>query len=141
MNTKHKSKIDGNTLLSREAFKTACFARDNHTCVFCDKPAIDPHHILDRKLFHDGGYYLNNAASVCEEHHIACEKTLITLSKVYAACGITEPKLPDGFDSSVEYDKWGNIIVSDIKRIPGPLFKDTAVQKIFKDLGSIWIFY
>lgn len=34
-------------------------------CVFCKKPATEVHHILDRKLFDDGGYYENNGASVC----------------------------------------------------------------------------
>ena len=134
-------KIDGTLLLTREQFKEACFERDNYTCVFCDKPSLDPHHIIDRKLFKNGGYYLNNAASVCEEHHIECEKTIIPLEAVYRAAGILVPMLPEGFSPDKTYDKWGNEIVSEIKRIPGPLFNDTAVQKIFKELGSIWIFF
>ena len=134
-------KIDGNTLLSREQFKEACFKRDNYKCVFCDKPSRDSHHIIERKLFDDGGYYLNNAASVCEEHHIECEKTLITVEAVYAAANITEPKRPEYFGKGLIYDKWGNVVVSDIKRIPGLLFEDTAVQKIFKEQGNIWIFF
>lgn len=97
-------------------------------------------HILDRKLFKDGGYYLNNAASVCEEHHMDCEKTIITLDEVYKACGITEPVLPEGFSHDKTYDKWGNEIVNEYKRLKGPLFDDTAVQKIFKQQGNIWIF-
>lgn len=133
--------MDGNKLLTREQFKVECFKRDKNKCVFCDKKAIDPHHILDRKLFTDGGYYLNNAASVCEEHHLECEYTKITLDEVYKAAGIVNPKLPVGFDPSKVYDKWGNEIISEHKRIPGPLFNDTAVQKIFKEQGSIWIFY
>lgn len=129
-----------NQLLSRDDFKTKCFERDNYTCVFCDKPSVDPHHILDRKLFKDGGYYLNNAASVCEEHHMDCEKTIIPLEEVYKACGITEPVLPEGFSHDKTYDKWGNEIVNEYKRLKGPLFDDTAVQKIFKQQGNIWIF-
>lgn len=138
---KHKKKINGNILLSRDYFKTACFERDNYTCIFCNKASIDAHHIIERKLFEDGGYYLNNAASVCEEHHIECEKTLITVEDVYMAANITDPKRPDYFERGLVYDKWGNIIVSDVKRIPGLLFEDTAVQKIFKNLGTIWMFY
>lgn len=138
---KNHKKIDGNKLLSRDDFKTYCFERDNHTCIFCDQPAVDSHHVYDRKLFKDGGYYLNNAASVCEHHHIECEKTLITVEDVHKAAKILNPKMPDFFDSSLVYDKWGNIIVSGSKRIPGPLFNDTAVQKIFKQLGTIWMFY
>ncbi len=62
-------------------------------------------HILDRKLFSDGGYYLNNAASVCEEHHLDCEYTKISLEDVYKASGIMSPKLPNGFDRNKTYDK------------------------------------
>lgn len=137
-----KTKIpDGSKLLSREDFKRLCFERDNHTCVFCDKAATAAHHILERKLFSDGGYYLNNAASVCDAHHIDCEKTTIPLEDVYKACNIQEPQLPEGWSLELTYDKWGNQIINEHKRIPGPLFNDTAVQKIFKEQGLIWIFY
>lgn len=128
-------------LLNRETFKKECFKRDRNKCVFCDKEAVDAHHILDRKLFKDGGYYLDNAASVCSEHHLDCEYTKITVQQVYDACSITTPVLPDGFSPYKIYDKWGNEIVNEYKRIPGPLFNDTAVQKIFKEQGTIWIFY
>lgn len=130
-----------NELLSRENFKKECFKRDKGICVFCSEKAIDAHHIIDRKLFEDGGYYLNNGASVCSEHHLLCEYTKITLAEVYKACHITSPVLPTSFDKNKEYDKWGNIIVNEFSRIPGKLFKDTAVQKIFKTQGNIWIFF
>lgn len=126
-------------LLDRETFKKECFKRDKNKCVFCDKDAIDAHHVF----FHikNGGYYLNNAASVCSEHHLDCEYTKITVQQVYDACSITEPILPDGFSPDKIYDKWGNEIINEYKRIPGPLFNDTAVQKIFKEQGNIWMFY
>lgn len=134
-------KKDIDKLLSREAFKTKCFERDNHTCVFCNKPSVGAHHILDRKLFSDGGYYLDNAASVCSKHHIDCEKTIITLEEVYEACKITNPVLPENFSKEKTYDKWGNEVINEFQRLPGPLFNDTAVQKIFKEQGKIWIFF
>jgi len=128
-------------LLSRGTFREECFKRDKGKCVFCNEPSVDAHHILDRKLFSDGGYYLDNAASVCSKHHLDCEYTRISLESVYEACGIKEPVLPDGFSKEAVYDKWGNKIVSDYQRLPGPLFHDTAVQKIFKERGDIWMFY
>lgn len=128
-------------LLTREKFKEACFKRDNHTCVFCNLPAVDAHHILDRKLFSDGGCYLDNAASFCEHHHMKCETTEISLEDLYKACGIQTAVLPEGFDPDLVYDKWGNIIIGPDSRKPGPLFHDTAVQKIFKSTGRIWIFF
>lgn len=50
----------GNILLSRDQFRELTFERDKHTCVFCDKPAQDAHHIIERRLWSDGGYYLDN---------------------------------------------------------------------------------
>lgn len=64
-------------LLTRDAFREGVFARDGNCCVFCGRPAVDAHHILERRLWPDGGYYLNNGASVCAEHHMLCETTEI----------------------------------------------------------------
>ncbi len=44
-------------LLTRAAFRAAVFARDGGRCVICGAVAVDPHHILDRALWPDGGYY------------------------------------------------------------------------------------
>ena len=125
-------------LLTREQFKSLVFKRDRHTCVFCQKPAVDAHHILDRKLWEDGGYYLNNGASVCEEHHWACEKTDISVEDVRKACGITVVVLPKGFEPEKSYDKWGNIILSSGMREPGDMFFEENIQKILMDKLSIF---
>jgi len=45
-------------LLTRDEFREGVFARDRHTCVNCRKPGVDAHHIMERRLFPDGGYYL-----------------------------------------------------------------------------------
>lgn len=55
-------------------FRTVVFERDNNKCVFCDKDAVDAHHITDRSEMLNGGYVLENGISVCEEHHLCCEK-------------------------------------------------------------------
>jgi len=47
-------------LLTRDEFREFVFKRDFKTCVMCSNPAVDAHHIIDRKQFIDGGYYLNN---------------------------------------------------------------------------------
>jgi hypothetical protein len=98
-------------LLSREEFKEQVFARDKHKCVLCGKEAVDAHHIMDRKLFDDGGYYLDNGASVCSDCHIDVEENLILPSKLREICNITNIILPSNLDSSKEYDKWGNEVV------------------------------
>lgn len=125
-------------LLSREKFNELCKKRDKHHCVFCDDTNIVVHHIIDRKLFSDGGYYLDNGASVCDEHHWICEKTDISVEEVRKACGITNIILPESFDSSIVYDKWSNIILPDGRRQPGIMFFEDNVQKILKD--KIWLF-
>lgn len=123
-------------LLSREEFKSQVFARDHHTCVFCNLPAVDAHHIIDRALFPDGGYYLDNGASVCESHHWECERTNISLEEVRAACGISVKVIPAGFDPNISYDKWLNILNLDGSRTKGPMFNRDNVQKILGD--KLW---
>ena len=81
-------------LMTRDEFRNAVFWRDRYTCVLCDKPAVDAHHILERRLFSDGGYYLDNGASVCSEHHMLCEQTVISVEEVRDACGITRIVVP-----------------------------------------------
>jgi predicted restriction endonuclease len=88
-------------LLPRDDFREGVFARDNYKCVFCGKTAeetpegkLDAHHILERRLWPDGGYYLANGATVCEEHHLECERTTITVGEVMEAAGITKRIVP-----------------------------------------------
>ena len=93
------------TLLSREAFKDQVFARSKHKCVFCGAPAVDAHHILERKLFDDGGYYLDNGAAVCEADHWRCETTEFSLEDVRLAANISRPVLPQGTSNEAILDK------------------------------------
>lgn len=95
----------------------------------CNKPAVDSHHILDRKLFPDGGYYLDNGAALCSHHHLEAETTAITVAAIRAMAGITTPVLPPGFDPDVTYDKWGNEVVSSTMIILGPLKNDTGCRR------------
>lgn len=105
--------------------------RDNHSCVICGNDANDAHHILDRKLWDNGGYYLNNGVAVCNECHLLCEKTEITVEEVREKAAIKIKVLPSEFDYDIVYDKWGNIIHNN-RRLKGPLFFDSGFQKIMK---------
>lgn len=127
-------------LLSRDDFRNGVFERDKHTCVFCDAPAADAHHILERRLWPDGGYYLSNGASVCNFHHIECEKTTISVEEVRDACGITKATLPPHLYSDQIYDKWGNVILPNGQRLKGELFFDESVQKILGKGGVLDLF-
>ena len=128
-------------LLTRSEYQIKVFKRDGNKCVFCDKNAVDAHHILDRKLWTNGGYYLSNGASVCEEHHWDCEKTIFSVEEVRQASKITKYILPDGFSYNTIYDKWGNEILANGFRKQGVLFRDDGVQKILKKAGFLYLFY
>jgi len=127
-------------LLTRDQFREGVFARDGHKCVFCEKPAVDAHHILERRLWPDGGYYLENGASVCEEHHLACERTTISVEDVRHACGITKIWVPPHLYDDHIYDKWGNPVLEDGRRGRGELFYDESVQKVLGHGGVLSLF-
>jgi hypothetical protein len=73
---------------------------------------------------------MENGASVCERHHILCEQTQISVEDVRIACGITKSVLPPHLYSDVSYDKWGNVVLEDGRRLRGELFYDESVQKV-----------
>jgi hypothetical protein len=127
-------------LLTRDTFREGVFARDGHKCVFCDKPAADAHHILERRLWTDGGYYLENGASVCSEHHLACERTAISVEDVRYAAAITKVLVPEHLYDDHIYDKWGNPVLEDGRRGKGELFYDISVQKALSDGGVLGLF-
>lgn len=128
-------------LLSREQFREGVLARDKHQCVFCGKKSgIVAHHIIERRVFDNGGYYLENGASVCTEHHLECEMTLIGADKVREACGITRVILPDHLYTGDLYDKWCNQILPNKTRLKGELFFDESVQKILRQGNVLSLF-
>lgn len=124
-------------LLSREDFREEVFKRDGQKCVVCQAPAKDAHHIIDRSLWENGGYYIENGASLCNTHHWEAEKTLISCKRLREAAGITELCYPDHFFYDEQYDHWGNILLSSGMRIKGELFHLDNVQKILKEAGVL----
>jgi hypothetical protein len=129
-----------NVLMTRDYFRRSVFERDNYQCVICGGKAVDAHHIIERRLFDDGGYYLDNGASVCKSCHLQCEKTKITVEDCRDYAGITSIVLPRHLDKDCRYDKWGNPYVGD-KRAPGELFFDESVQKVLKWCLSDFVAY
>ncbi len=132
-------------LLTRDEFRESVFKRDGHKCVICQNPAKDAHHIMERRLFDNGGYFIENGVSVCEAHHIEAEQTIIDPSKFYEILDVKRV-LPDNLYEEFEYTKWGDIILSNKTRLKGPLFFDESVQKVLKsgnvlDLYSPYVKY
>jgi hypothetical protein len=128
-------------LLSRNEFRESALDRDNNQCVVCFKPAVDVHHIIERKLFNDGGYYLDNAASLCEQCHIKAEQTEISVKELLGCIEVSNPILPHDFCNNSEYDKWGNPILPNGNRMKGPMFFEENVQKILKDRLHLFVDY
>jgi hypothetical protein len=126
-------------LLTRAAFRQAVFARDEGLCVICkaagqDVPGQDAHHILDRRLWkspdEQGGYFVDNGATVCGPCHLRCESTEISVESVRRAAGIVQAVLPGHLYTDLDYDKWGNPILDDGRRLRGELADDESVRKV-----------
>jgi len=135
-----------NKPLHRDDFREGVFKRDNHKCCICGEAAQDAHHIMERRLFDDGGYYLDNGSSLCGKHHLEAEMTTLDCDTIREACGIENKILPEHLYVDQDYDKWGNPIVNNNVRLKGELFYDESVQKILKtgnvlDLFSDYIKY
>jgi hypothetical protein len=117
-------------LLSRDDFRAGVFKRDNHKCVNCGAIAVDAHHVIERKLFENGGYFLENGVSLCEKCHILAEETVLSCEELRDKAEMRIICLPEHFDTDYVYDKWGNIILEDGNRLKGPMFQNEQVQKI-----------
>lgn len=130
-------------LLSRDEFREAVFKRDDHKCVVCSSAAKDAHHIIERRLWEDGGYYVENGASVCEPCHYKCEQTLISCEELRERCGTKQIVLPEHFydDNDFTYDKWGNIVRPNGTRLKGELFFDESVQKVLEPVLHLFSEY
>lgn len=120
-------------LLTRQEFSEGVFKRDGYKCVFCGEPAKDAHHLIERRLWEDGGYYLDNGISVCTKHHLLCESTDISVEDARIAAGITKPIVPPHLYNDTCIDKWGNVVLPNGSRLKGELFFDESVQKILAD--------
>lgn len=104
--------------MSRRDFRELCVERDNQQCVvpWCDEPVLqspdkkgEVHHIIERKLWENGGYIEDNGASVCNYHHRLAENDIIPPQAFWMWIGIENPPLPDDV-SSMGVDKWGQSI-------------------------------
>lgn len=92
---------------NRRQFRESCLERDNKECVvpWCNRNAVDVHHIIERSLWSDGGYIEENGASVCGNHHEHAEETYIPPQAFWFWIGIEHPKTPEGYNTNI--DKWG----------------------------------
>ena len=130
-------------LLTREEFREGVFQRDGYSCVLCGRgEPIDAHHIIERRLWDDDGYYLDNGATLCDDRdgsigcHKKAEQAVISCDEIRAAAGIRRTLLPDHLCRDNAYDKWGNIIMPDGTRVKGELYHDESVRKVLHPVAS-----
>lgn len=101
-------------LLTREEFKKQVFAKTNGKCCVpgCTCDAVDAHHIMDRKLWSDGGYYLTNGAALCEKHHWEAENGIIKPKQCleYMGIPITKIRMPQKLRDIYKNDNYYDVI-------------------------------
>lgn len=131
----------GPLLFDRHMFSMLVLNRLDGRCVVCGEPAVDAHHLIDRSLFDDGGYYLENGVGLCSECHLLAEYCVIDPDDLREMADMDVVLLPGDFDGCRRYDKWGNVIGDDGARHPGPLFHEERVQKSLRQRGRIKDFH
>jgi len=123
--------------MTRDEFREGVLARDAGKCVVCGALAADAHHIMERRLWPDGGYHLDNGASLCSTHHIEAEQTILSCEEIREKVGITSVLTPSTLYKGERYDKWGNTILANGMRMRGELFWDESVQKVLAEGGVL----
>lgn len=110
---------------NRSEFRRTVFERDNHTCIvpWCDKDAVDAHHIIERDLWNDGGYITENGASVCENHHRLAEKNVIPPQSFWLWISLQQS--PDA-DHYLDLQNWNST------EITNPIPEDITTYDINK---------
>ena len=126
-------------LLTRTAFREGVFKRDGGLCVICNALAQDAHHIMERRLWPDGGYYLDNGAALCGPCHLLAESTEISCEEIREAANIKTILLPPHLYRDASYDKWGNIIYPDGTRSIGELYYDESVYKVLEAVRDVFV--
>lgn len=129
-------------LLTRNDFREAVFSRDGYKCVVCGASGkLDAHHLIERRLWDNGGYYIENGVSLCGDHHLQAESTHLSVEYLRERAGIMHTVIPYHMYDDQVYDKWGNIILDNGQRLKGELFFDESVQKVIAPFLHLFVNY
>jgi hypothetical protein len=121
--------------VDRDAFREAVFVRDNNRCVICGcSENLAAHHIIERKMFPDGGYVPDNGATLCERHHLEAEACILTCEEIRDKAGISRVVVPPRWIGTAcekeRISKWGDILDHNGNIIvEGPLFRSEQWNK------------
>jgi hypothetical protein len=125
--------------LDRTAFREGVLARSGGRCVVCGRPATAAHHLVERHLWPDGGYYLDNGVALCDADHLRAEDTTLSVESLRERAGIDRTLVPPGFDPDVRIDKWGNTFTPEGFRLLGPMADHDGMKRIMRRAGVIII--
>lgn len=123
--------------MERDAIREKVFERDGNRCVVCPRHAVDAHHLLERRLWDDQGYTLDNMVSLCYDDHLDAERTVLSVEELRYRAGITTLVLPSQLYPDVSYDKWGNVRLDGKRRSPGELYWRPSVQEMLREGATI----
>lgn len=138
--------------MSRDVWRDAVLRRDGVRCVVCgragDQVGLSAHHLVERRLWPDGGYYLDNGATVCDDPaedgglscHRRAEGNAITPDDLRAMAGIATVLLPPHLAVDDIYDKWGSPLLRDGTWGMGELFWEEPVQRALADTGMLSLY-
>ena len=126
-------------LLTRDQLCQSALKRDGHRCVVCRAPATVVHSIVDNALFSDGGHDLANAVSLCEEHRLKAEQTLLTCEELRELIHVGDPCLPEHLstENGESYDRWGNPYFKNGRKYRGELWWEETCQKALASAGLL----
>lgn len=124
--------------MTREAFRQTCVERDGSECLipWCDESVTDDpdgpgevHHIIERRLWDDGGYFADNGACVCNDHHRRAENNEIPPQAFWRWNSVDHPTLPETV-SSQDVNKWG-------EQLDGPSWSSIRSEIKYPSTGHL----
>lgn len=91
----------------RKKFAEEVTRRDKGKCVICGDSGVDVHHIIDRHLFSDGGYNIDNGVLLCSTCHLSAESGEFDCQDLRNCAGITNIVIPDLIPYIGNMDRFG----------------------------------
>jgi len=118
--------------LGRQRFNEVILSRDGGRCVCCGDPATAAHHIIERSLWHNQGYYAENGVSLCDACHLNAECCIISCEQLREKADIQVVVVPAHLTlgPGEGLDKWGNLRDADGNWSPGELYDSEQFQKM-----------